>query len=256
MTSTQSSEPELPARFRGGAGSGFGGASWPFGKCRFTAERIEVGGPFTTAQASRDQVKRVLISRRRFRSVRLTIKRRDGTTLTPTFLPARTGALIDALLERHWPIEVEVFKPRLQPAILIALACTVVVGAGVEASVKSARSDRLTRQSLTTTAVITSMTSEGGKQRAFATYAAGPTTFTTSLIISWDKHTGDTLTLHYLPELPQKSWEQGSDPQGTGEWWLGPVVPLAIMLGARSIQVRTLRQRLVEPTRSDTALQS
>jgi hypothetical protein len=195
-------------------------------------------------------------NRRRFRSVRLTIKRRDGTTLTPTFLPARTGELIDALREHHWPIEVEVFKPRLPPAVWLALACTVVIGAGVEASLKSARSDRLTRRSLTTTAVITSMTNEGGKQRAFATYAAGPTTFTTSLIISWDKHTGDTLTLHYLPESPQKSWEQGSDPPGTDEWWLGPVVPLAIMLGARSIQVRTLRQRLVEPTRSDTTLRS
>jgi hypothetical protein len=250
-------EPCLsPVRFRGGVGSGFGGASWPFGKCRFTAERIEVRGPFATARASRDQVKRVIISRRRFRSVRLTIQRWDGTTLTPTFLPARTGELIDALREHHWPIEVEVFKPRLPPAVWIALACAIVIGAGVEASLKSARSDRLTRGSLTTKAVITSMTNEGGKQRAFASYAAGPTTFTTSLIISWDKHTGDTLTLHYLPESPQKSWEQGSDPPGTDEWWLGPVVPLAIMLGARSIQVRTLRQRLVEPAGSDTTLRS
>jgi hypothetical protein len=227
--------------------------SWPFGKRRFTAERIEVGGPFATAQASRDQVKRVLISRRRFRSVRSTIKRRDGTTLTPTFLPARTGALIDALRERHWPVEVEVFKPRLQPAMWIALAYMAVIGAGVEASLKSARADRLTRRNLTTTAVITSMTNEGGKQRVFATYAAGPATFTTSLIISWDKHTGDTPTLHYLPESPQKSWEQGSDPQGTGEWWLGPVVPLAIILGARSVQIRTLRRRIVEPTGADAA---
>jgi hypothetical protein len=230
--------------------------SWPFGKCQFTAERIEVGGPFTTAQARRDQVKRVLITRRRFRSVRLTIKLRDGTTLTPAFLPAKTGALIEALREHHWPVEVEVFKPRLPPAIWIALACTAVIGAGVEASVKSARSDRLTRRSLTTTAVITSMTNEGGKQRAFATYAAGSATFTTSLIISWDKHTGDTLTLHYLPESPQTSWEQGSDPPGTDEWWLGPVVPLAIILAVRSTQVRTLRQRIVESTSADAAHQS
>lgn len=221
--------------------------SWPFGKCQFTRTYIELTGLFARGRADRHEVVRVLICRRRFRAVELTVKCANGTTLTPTFFPTGTGSLIDALRSHHWPVEIQVFKPRVSTKIWAGLCCALVVGAGVQAAVHATTVDRLRKRSVATPAVITSMIQEGGRQRAFATYAVGSVMYTKSLIVTRDKHTGDQLKLRYLPESPARTWEQGHDPPGTGEWWLGPLVPIAVFFGVASWQRRTLARRKNEP---------